>query len=120
MYRREEERFGLWKILSRPSRIFRPTKKRTELVWSFDETRSFKRGLRFNGGKHELPPKGIHLMLTPQELADRVAERYDPDLLVEILDLSSKQILDAFMDEFIEKREKFYDDDEHEETDEEE
>jgi|TARA_R100000479_G_C6331532_1_gene181658 hypothetical protein len=59
-------------------------------------------------------------MLTPQELAERVAERYDPDLLVEILDLSSKQILDAFMDEFIEKREKFYDDDEHEETDEKE
>lgn len=58
-------------------------------------------------------------MLTPQELADRVAERYDPDLLVEVLELSSKEILDAFMDKFIEKREKFYDD-EHEETDEEE
>ena len=58
-------------------------------------------------------------MLTPQELAERVAERYDPDLLVEILDLSSKQILDAFMDEFIEKREKFNDLDEHEETTEE-
>ncbi len=60
------------------------------------------------------------MMLTPQELADRVAERYDPDLLVEILELSSIQILNAFMDEFIEKREKFYDDDEHEETNEEE
>ena len=59
-------------------------------------------------------------MLTPQELADRVAERYDPDLLVEVLELSSKEILDAFMDKFIEKREKFYDDDEHEEADEEE
>ena len=60
------------------------------------------------------------MILTPQELADRVAQNYDPDLIVEILDLSSKQILDAFMDEFIEKREKFYDDDEHEETDEKE
>ena len=60
------------------------------------------------------------MILTPQELADRVAQNYDPDLIVEILDLSSKQILDAFMDEFIEKREKFNDLDEHEETDEEE
>ena len=120
MYWREEKRFSLWKILSRPSRIFRPTKKRAELVWSFDETRSFKRGLRFNGSKHELPAEGIHMILTPQELADRVAENYDPDLIVEMLELSSKQILDAFMDDFIEKREKFNDLDEHEETDEEE
>jgi len=60
------------------------------------------------------------MILTPQELADRVAENYDPDLIVEMLELSSKQILDAFMDDFIEKREKFNDLDEHEETDEEE
>ena len=59
------------------------------------------------------------MILTPQELADRVAQNYDPELIVEILDLSSKQILDAFMDEFIEKREKFNDLDEHEETTEE-
>ena len=60
------------------------------------------------------------MILTPQELADRVAENYDPDLIVEMLELSSKQILDAFMDDFIENREKFNDLDEHEETDEEE
>ena len=60
------------------------------------------------------------MILTPQELADRVTENYDPDLIVGMLELSSKQILDAFMDDFIEKREKFNDLDEHEETDEEE
>ena len=99
----------MWKILSRPSRVFRPTKKRPELVWNFDETRSFKRGLRFNGGKHELPSQGIHMTLTPQELAKKVAEKYDPDLLVELLNISSEQLLAAFIDEFMENREKFLD-----------
>lgn len=56
------------------------------------------------------------MTLTPRELSERVAERYDPDLIVEILGLTSTQILEAFMDEFIEQREKFSDEDEYEET----
>ncbi len=60
-------------------------------------------------------------MLTPEELAERVAERYDPDFIVELLELTSRQLLEAFMDEFIDKRDKFKDDeDEHKETTEEE
>ena len=56
------------------------------------------------------------MTLTPRELSERVAERYDPDFIVEILGLTSVQILEAFMDEFIEQREKFKDEDEYEET----
>ena len=56
------------------------------------------------------------MTLTPRELSERVAERCDPDLIVEILGLTSAQILEAFMDEFIEQREKFKDEDEYEET----
>ncbi len=56
------------------------------------------------------------MTLTPRELSERVSERYDPDLIVEILGLTSAQILEAFMDEFIEQREKFKDEDEYEET----
>ena len=60
-------------------------------------------------------------MLTPEELAERVAERYDPDFIVELLELTSRQLLEAFMDEFIDKRDKFKDDeDEHKETTDEE
>lgn len=37
------------------------------------------------------------MTLTPDELAERVAERYDPDMIVEILGISSKQLIDAFL-----------------------
>ena len=52
------------------------------------------------------------MTLTPDELAERVAERYDPDMIVEILGISSKQLIDAFFEEFIEKRDKFKDEEE--------
>tara|TARA_R100001126_G_C4853399_1_gene163196 strand:- start:112 stop:285 length:174 start_codon:yes stop_codon:yes gene_type:complete len=52
------------------------------------------------------------MTLTPDELAERVAERYDPDIIVEVLGISSRQLIDAFFEEFIEKRDKFKDEEE--------
>lgn len=40
-------------------------------------------------------------------LKQRVAERYDPDYLVDILGISSEQLLDAFEDRLLECREQF-------------
>ena len=37
-------------------------------------------------------------MLTLQELKDRIAYRKDPDDLVEMLDISSQQLVDRFED----------------------
>ena len=52
------------------------------------------------------------MTLTPDELAERVAERYDPDMIVEILGISSRQLIDALFEEFIDKRHKFKDEEE--------
>ena len=40
-------------------------------------------------------------------LKERIAERYDPDYLVDILDISSEEILEAFEDKLREKRDEF-------------
>lgn len=37
----------------------------------------------------------------------RVAERYDPDYLVDILGITSEELVDAFEDKLLEKREDF-------------
>ena len=42
-----------------------------------------------------------------EELLDRISDRYDPEFLVEILNLPSKDILIAFYEDFIEQQEKF-------------
>lgn len=47
------------------------------------------------------------MTLTAEEFAERLAERYDPDLLVEILELSSEQIVYAFLEEILENQHKF-------------
>jgi hypothetical protein len=49
--------------------------------------------------------------MTPlnDELLEYVSERYDPELVVEVLGLSTKDILIAFYDTFIEQRNKFDD-----------
>ena len=104
----------MWQILSRPPRLCRPTEKLTKLVRNFNETRSLKGGLRLNGGEHELSTKGTFMTLTPEELAERIAERYDPDFLIEILGITSQQILQAFMEEFVAQRHKFKDDEDNE------
>jgi hypothetical protein len=38
--------------------------------------------------------------LTPEEKIELVADRYDPDLLVDLLELTSEGILRAFPEEF--------------------
>ena len=48
-------------------------------------------------------------MLTLEELKERVAVSIDPDLLVELLDLSSEDILDRFEDILEQRRYKFED-----------
>ena len=37
---------------------------------------------------------------------------YDPDIIVEVLGISSRQLIDAFFEEFIDKRHKFKDEEE--------
>ena len=41
------------------------------------------------------------------ELIDRADEIYDPDYVVDVLDLSTKEILEAFPARFWQKREEF-------------
>ena len=45
--------------------------------------------------------------LTMEEIKERLLQRYDPDDLVESLDLSSEEILDRFEDKLINKLEYF-------------
>ena len=45
--------------------------------------------------------------LTMEEIKERLVQRYDPDDLVESLDLSSEEILDRFEDKLINKLEYF-------------
>ena len=49
--------------------------------------------------------------MTPlnDELLEYVSERYDPELVVEVLGISTKDILIAFYDTFIEQINKFDD-----------
>ena len=44
---------------------------------------------------------------TMEEIKERLLQRYDPDDLVESLDLSSEEILDRFEDKLINKLEYF-------------
>ena len=46
-------------------------------------------------------------MYTLEEFMLRVAERYDPDVIVDLLDLSSSELLQAFPEKFIDKQHKF-------------
>jgi hypothetical protein len=59
------------------------------------------------------------MTVVDEELLDRVSDRYDPELIVEVLGLSSKDILIAFYDDFIEQQEKFDEQVEDSQTDEE-
>jgi len=45
--------------------------------------------------------------MTHDELSQYVAETFDPDLIVEILELTSEELLDAFKEQFIQKKAKF-------------
>ena len=45
--------------------------------------------------------------LTMDEIKERVVQRYDPDDLIESLDISSEEILDRFEDKLIARLEQF-------------
>jgi hypothetical protein len=47
------------------------------------------------------------MTLTADEFAERIAEQYDPDLIVEILELTAEQIVFAFLEEVLENEDKF-------------
>ena len=52
------------------------------------------------------------MSLTLNELKERVAQEYDPSILVEILDISSEEILIEFEDKLMDRREEFVEYDE--------
>lgn len=43
------------------------------------------------------------MSLTLHELKEKMLERYDPDLLVEILEISAEELLEAFEDKLIDR-----------------
>ncbi len=46
-------------------------------------------------------------MLTLTELKDRIIQEYDPDLLVEVLEITSEELLERFEDKVLENIELF-------------
>ena len=56
--------------------------------------------------------------LTVDEIKERVLQRYDPDDLIESLDISSEEILDRFEDKLINRLDEFEEDLTDEEEDE--
>lgn len=110
MYWSTEKGASLRSVLSRLPRISRPTKECTELVGYYDETRNQQRGLRPDGSFYGVPTERVRItMLTHDELMAEVANTYDPDLIVEILEISSEELLEAFQEKFKLKRSKFID-----------
>ena len=48
-------------------------------------------------------------MITLHELKERITSNYDPDLVVEVLEITTEQLLDNFEDQLVAKRHKFED-----------
>lgn len=48
-------------------------------------------------------------MLTLEELKERIIQTYDPDLVVEALEITTEQLLNVFEEELEENRNKFKD-----------
>jgi hypothetical protein len=46
-------------------------------------------------------------MYTLEELMSHAAERYDPDVIVDLLDLSSNDLIQAFPEKFIDRQHNF-------------
>ena len=98
---------GMRTFLSRLSPISWAAEKLAVLEWYNNKTRGEAGGLRPDGSQHGLPSERIQMTLTADEFAERVAEQYDPDFLVEILELSSEQLVYAFFEEILENQHKF-------------
>jgi len=47
------------------------------------------------------------MTLSSDELVERIADKYDPEFIVEILNITSEKILYAFLDEVIDNQAKF-------------
>jgi len=47
------------------------------------------------------------MTLTADELVELIADRYDPDFIVEILDITSERLLYAFLDDVLDNQDKF-------------
>lgn len=47
--------------------------------------------------------------LTVEELKERVVETYDPELVVDVLQITTQELVDAFEDKLIDNRIKFKD-----------
>ena len=49
------------------------------------------------------------ITLTVEELKEKIADNYDPDLIVEVLQITTEELLDAFEDRLRDNRNKFID-----------
>ena len=58
------------------------------------------------------------ITLTVEELKEKIADNYDPDLIVEVLQITTEELLDAFEDRLMDNRNKFIDLEEDNEIDE--
>lgn len=94
-------------LLSRLPPVPWAAEKLAILEWRTHETRSQAGRLRLDGGKYVISSEGVWMTLTVEELVERIADRYDPDFIVEILDITSESLLYAFLEEVIEKQARF-------------
>ena len=107
MYWTEKAWISVRSFLSRLSLVSWAAEKRAILEWHTYEARSLSGRLRLDGGKYVIFTKGVWMNLTPDELVERIADRYDPDFIVEILNITSEKVLYAFLDEVIDNQAKF-------------
>ena len=49
------------------------------------------------------------MALTLEEVKEQITDRYDPDLIVEVLEISTEELLDAFEEKLLLKQDKFKD-----------
>ncbi len=49
------------------------------------------------------------MTLTLEEIKERIGSQYDPDLIVEVLEISTEELLDAFEEKLLAKLHKFED-----------
>ena len=107
MYWTTEAWAGMRTFLSRLSPLSWAAEKLSILERVDNEARSKTGGLRLDGGQYVVSSEGVWMTLTADELVELIADRYDPDFIVEILDITSERLLYAFLDEVIENQNKF-------------
>ena len=98
---------GMRTFLSRLSPLSWAAEKLSILERVNNEARSQTRRLRLDGGQYVVSSEGIWMTLTADELVELIADRYDPDFIVEILDITSERLLYAFLDDVLDNQDKF-------------